>query len=140
MTQSPFSAFLNVALALKPALAFLFSAPPRRPLRLCVKLFASPHLNEPVSYANRLPFSRRLVNRLQNNHVEMSLPSIGRDRLLRLSRLRKRIQFRRKLIHHPEFLLEPLSANLPRQPPLFIKRKRRRQASPPFRPLHKHKR
>src|SRR6266403_2505300 len=99
-----------------------------------------PPSKNPVSYANRLPFSCRLINRLQNNHVPMPLPPIRRHALLRQNRPSKRIQFRRNFIHHLEFLLEPLPANLPRQPPLFIKRKSRRQASPPLRPLHIHRR
>src|SRR5467141_1064112 len=113
---------------------------------LCASAFSAlnssllPASKNPVSYANRLPFSCRLINRLQNNHVPMSLPPIRRHALLRQNRPSKRIQFRPKFIHHLEFLLEPLPANLPRQPPLFIKRKSRRQASPPLRPLHKHKR
>src|SRR5579859_5325750 len=107
---------------------------------LCVEIFSFPASTNPVSYANRLPFSRRLINRSQNNHVPMPLPPIRLDGLLRLNRTCKRIQLRRKLIRHPEFLLKPLPANLPRQSPLFIKRERRRQTSPSFRPLHKHKR
>src|SRR6266702_8511540 len=76
----------------------------------------------PVSYANRLPISRPLINRRQYAHIPMPLPLIRLRALLLLNCPGKCIQFRRKLIHRPEFLLKPLPANLARQPSLFIKR------------------
>src|SRR5580704_4193519 len=98
-------------------------------------------LRRAVIYWDAPPIPRRVVNRIQNNHIAQSLHAIAFHRLVRTNRLGKRIQFRRKFVTNRKRPPDPtFLPDLHREPPLFTKIVRGRQRSPTIRALNKHKR
>src|SRR5579872_4584018 len=81
---------------------------------------------------NWLPAPRRLVNRLENDHISMALNPVRLDGFFLLNRGRELVHLNRKLVHDLKAFFYPPSAHFPREPALLLKRKRRRQRQPAF--------
>src|SRR5271156_245200 len=92
-----------------------------------------------IFYLHQLLNARRLVDRVENNHVEMPLYSVGLNGFSLQNRGSERIDLQGKLVHPRKMPVQRAPRDFSHDPPLLIKRVRGRKRNPAFASLHKNK-